>query len=149
VTITSDEMTRFLLSLEQAVDVIFAAVKHAKRGETYIPKVPASRVRDIVELLIGDRKIEISTMGIRPGEKVHEILVSEEEAHRTIQRGDYYVIRPILPELRHDDIEQTGSLPGEFSSENYVMTRQEVADLLERENLMVPDVEQATEELLR
>ena len=93
-------MTRFLLSLDQAVDTIFAAVRGAKRGETYIPHVPSAKVTDIAALLIGDRPIEVVVTGIRPGEKVHEILVSEEECHRTVDRGQYFAIMPILPELR-------------------------------------------------
>src|SRR5438105_11593776 len=56
-------------------------------------------VIDVAKALIGDRKIEIQIVGVRPGEKVHEILISEEEVFRTMQRDDYYVIRPILPEL--------------------------------------------------
>src|SRR5438128_10157468 len=92
VTITTTDMTRFLLSLEQAVDPIFAALRDAARGETYIPRVPSARVTDIAESLIGALTIETVVTGIRPGEKVHEILVSEEEAYRTIERGDYYAI---------------------------------------------------------
>ena len=121
VTITTTDMTRFLLSLEQAVDTIFAAVRGARRGETYIPRVPSARVT-----------------GIRPGEKVHEILVSEEEAYRTVERGDYYVIRPMLPEL----LEGGGAenpLGREYSSADSVMTRDEVAELLARHELMVGD----------
>ena len=70
-----------------------------RRGETYIPRVPSAKVTDIANLLIGNRPIKTIITGIRPGEKIHEILVSEEEAHRTIERGNYYVIQPILPEL--------------------------------------------------
>ena len=99
VTITTSEMTRFLLSLEQAVDTVFAALRGAARGETYIPRVPSAKVIDIAAALVGERKIETIVTGIRPGEKVHEILVSEEEAYRTVERGDYYVIQPMLPEL--------------------------------------------------
>ncbi len=73
-------MTRFLLSLDEAVDTIFAAVAGGGRGETYIPRVPSARVVDIAAALIGDRPIETVVTGIRPGEKIHEILVSEEEA---------------------------------------------------------------------
>ncbi len=87
VTITTPEMTRFLLSLDQAVDTIFAALTEACRGETYIPRVPAARMIDVAAALIGDAAVETVFTGIRPGEKIHEILVSEEEAHRTIARG--------------------------------------------------------------
>src|SRR5262249_25494645 len=99
VTITTMEMTRFLLSLDTAVDTVFAALRDAQAGETYIPRVPSAKVTDVAAVLIADRPIETKITGIRPGEKVHEILVSEEEAFRTFERGEYYVIRPILPEL--------------------------------------------------
>jgi len=103
VTVTLVEMTRFLLSLERAVDTVFAALMEAQRGETYVPKLPAARVIDIARSLIGDRPIDIKVTGIRPGEKVDEIMVSEEEVFRTLEREDYYVIRPILPELAGPD----------------------------------------------
>ena len=80
VTITTSDMTRFLLSLDEAVDTIFAAFRRAGRGETYIPRVPSAKVTDIAAALIGDRPIQTIITGIRPGEKIHEILVSEEEA---------------------------------------------------------------------
>ena len=54
------------------------------------------------KVLVGPRKIEVKILGIRPGEKVHEILVSEEEAFRTVKRGHYYAIRPMLPEVCGD-----------------------------------------------
>jgi len=138
VTITTIEMTRFLLSLEQAVDTVFAAVKEGAPGETYIPRVPSARVTDVATALIGDRKIETAVTGIRPGEKVHEILVSEEEGHRTFERGDYYVIRPMLPELRSSD-DGASALGREYSSSEDVMNCDQVAELLRRHKLMVDD----------
>jgi UDP-glucose 4-epimerase len=99
VTVTMDRMTRFLLTLDRAVDTIFAALTTGEAGDTYIPRAPSAAVMDVAKALIGDRKIAIEIIGVRPGEKVHEILISEEEVFRTIERGDYYVIRPVLPEL--------------------------------------------------
>jgi FlaA1/EpsC-like NDP-sugar epimerase len=138
VTITTTDMTRFLLSLEQAVDTVFAAVREARRGETYIPRVPSARVTDVAAALIGDRQIETQVTGIRPGEKVHEILVSEEEAYRTVARGDYYVIRPMLPELS-DGEEVKEPLGREYSSADDLMTRGQAEELLAKHNLMVGD----------
>ena len=131
-------MTRFLLSLEQAVDTIFAAIREGSRGETYIPRVPSAKVTDVAQALIGDRKIDTAVTGIRPGEKVHEILVSEEEAYRTFERGDYYVIHPMLPEVisAKEDGQPIGK---EYSSVDNVMSCGEVAELLRRHNLMVGD----------
>jgi len=79
VTITTADMTRFLLTLDDAVDTIFAAVSAAARGETYIPRCPSARMTDLAAFLIGDRDVETVITGIRPGEKIHEILLSEEE----------------------------------------------------------------------
>jgi UDP-glucose 4-epimerase len=148
VTITTEDMTRFLLSLEQAVDVILAALSHALPGETYIPQVPASRVTDVAQALIGARDVPIKITGIRPGEKIHEILVSEEEAHRTIARGAYYVIRSILPELQQEAPVET-ALSAEYSSADSLMTAAEVAELLRREKLLVDDGSLTEGELLR
>jgi len=128
VTITLREMTRFLLSLDQAVDTIFAAVRTGLPGETYVPKVPSARVVDIAEVLINGRDVPIEYIGIRPGEKVHEILVSEEECYRTIVRDGYYVIGPVLPELRRMPTELL-AMKGEYSSE-HVTVDQEVLRVL-------------------
>ena len=135
VTITTREMTRFLLSLDQAVDIIFDAVRDAKSGETYIPRVPSARVTDLAEVMIGGRDIEIKITGIRPGEKIHEILVSEEESNRTFRQGDYYVIEPILPELRHParDGKRLGE---EYSSADNLMDRDDLGRLLARHGLL-------------
>jgi len=138
VTITTPDMTRFLLSLNQAVDTIFAAVREAKRGETYIPRIPSAKVTDIAALLIGDRPIQTVVTGIRPGEKVHEILVSEEECHRTVDRGEYYAILPFLPEVRAEAT-FTPALEGEYGSADNVMSLSDLADLLTRQHLLIED----------
>lgn len=125
VTVTLPEMTRFLLSLDRAVDTVFAAVRSGMKGETYVPQVPAANVVDIARALMDEKEVEITFTGIRPGEKVHEIMVSEEECFRTIERDGYYVILPVLPELRRG-LEFTPALSGEYSSMH--------------DNLSVPDL---------
>jgi len=147
VTITTPEMTRFLITLERAVDTVFAALQHGEPGEIYVPQVPSARVIDIADVLIGDRPIKTIITGIRPGEKVHEILVSEEEAHRTTQRGAYYVIVPMLPELRLS-AEIENPLAKEFSSADNVMTQAELDESLRRHRLMVEDSAIFEEDLL-
>lgn len=129
VTITLKEMTRFILSLDKAVDTVFAAIKEGKRGETYIPRCPSANVVDIAALMIGDKNIPIEYTGIRPGEKIHEILVSEEECFRTIERGNYYAIQPVLPELREEDTTQR-SLKQEYSSKDYTLSLDNLGNLL-------------------
>jgi FlaA1/EpsC-like NDP-sugar epimerase len=148
VTITTADMTRFLLSLDQAVDTIFAAYKDANRGETYIPRVPSARVVDIATALIGDRPIKTVVTGIRPGEKLHEILISEEECHRSVDRGSYYAILPMLPELS-DGKEYTAALHNEFSSADNVMPPEDVMKMLHHFRLMLDDNMQEDGELLR
>jgi FlaA1/EpsC-like NDP-sugar epimerase len=135
VTVTAPEMTRFLMSLEQAVDTVFAALLHGQPGEIYVPVVPAAKVVDIASALVGDRDIGIDCTGIRPGEKMHEILVSEEEAPRTVRRGDYFAISSGLPELRGE----TGGPVVEFRSSDVLLELDEVVDLLRRERLMPED----------
>ena len=147
ITITTQDMTRFLLSLDDAVNVIFGAVRGAHRGETYIPRVPSAKVTDIAAILIGDRKLSIKVTGIRPGEKVHEILVSEEEAYRTVSRGTYYCIRSILPEVAGKSTEPL-ALTGEYSSAGSVMPVERLGAFLETHGLLVPEPSEA-DELLR
>ena len=148
VTITTTDMTRFLLSLDQAVDTVFAALSEARRGETYIPRVPSALVADIAASLIGDRPITTEVTGIRPGEKVHEILVSEEECHRTVDRGRYYAILPMLLELR-DGQPVPEVLAREYSSADDVMDRAALDRLLVDHRLTLDDTAGDEAELLR
>jgi FlaA1/EpsC-like NDP-sugar epimerase len=129
VTVTLPEMTRFLLSLDRAVDTVFAAVKSGMKGETYVPQVPAANVVDIARALMDEKEVEITFTGIRPGEKVHEIMVSEEECFRTIERDGYYVILPVLPELRRG-LEFTPVLNGEYSSMHNNLSVPDLRELL-------------------
>lgn len=128
-TVTLPEMTRFLLSLDRAVDTVFAALAEGKNGETYIPKVPAAMITDVAKALMGDKDLPIVYTGIRPGEKVHEIMVSEEECFRTVERNGYYVILPVLPELRDED-EFKQALEGEYSSQDTNVSVEDLRNLL-------------------
>ncbi len=148
VTITTADMTRFLLSLDQAIDTLFAAVRSAKPGETFVPDAPSALVIDIAAALIGDRHIDTSFIGIRPGEKLHEAMVSDEEAPRTRLAGDWYAIRPMLPELS-DGATGKPALSGEFSSEDRVLTAEQTRQLLIDHRLMLKDVNLADGELIR
>jgi FlaA1/EpsC-like NDP-sugar epimerase len=149
VTITTLDMTRFLLSLDDAVSTIFAAVRGAAPGETYVPLVPSARVSDLAQALIGNRPIKLQVVGIRPGEKIHEIMVSEEEAYRTTPRGQWYAIRPMLPELNPEIKDPIPCLEKEYSSADGIMTLEEIGRLLETNKLTLDSVEQEHEELLR
>jgi UDP-glucose 4-epimerase len=141
VTVTVPEMTRFLLSLDQAVDTVFAAIQSAKPGETYIPQAPSATVLNIAKALIEDRTIDIQITGIRPGEKMHEILVSEEEANHCVDRGDYYSILSMLPELSKNNGKEPNALSKEYSSADAVLDLHGTIELLKRYQLTVEDVE--------
>ena len=78
--------------------------------------------------LIGERDISIKTIGVRPGEKIHEILISEEEIHHCVQRGAYYAIQPMLPELRQDSVSEPNALVKEYSSGDDVLDLAGTAD---------------------
>jgi UDP-glucose 4-epimerase len=149
VTITTPDMTRFLLTLNHAVDTIFAAISGGQPGETYVPRAPSSRIVDVAAALIGDRPIETVFTGIRPGEKIHEIMVSEEEAIRTVERGAWYAILPMLPEVCGDR-SGSGCLTKEYSSNDNVLDLEGTRRLLTEHRLMVEDVPKRREgELLR
>lgn len=98
---TDDRMTRFWITLQQAVRFISNATAEMRGGEIFVPKIPSMRLPDLVAALAPQAQVKIT--GIRPGEKLHEQMISRDEAHRTVDRGDHYVIRP--------DIEWAGSNP--------------------------------------
>jgi len=148
VTITTPEMTRFLLTLDDAVDTIFAALQDGLPGDTFIPKAPSALITNVAKALIADRKIEMKITGIRPGEKVHEILISDEEIHRTVDHGKWYSILPMLPEVSGART-GGGCLTREYSSGDNVMSLEETVQVLQRNHLMVEDVLGQEGEVLR
>jgi UDP-glucose 4-epimerase len=131
ITLTDKNMTRFLLTLDQAVDTVFEALQFAAAGETYIPKIKAALIQDVAKALVGSQKIEVVESGIRPGEKMHEIMISEEESLRTISRGEYFAIKSILPEVATASSEPLIEF-AEVSSANYLMSTDEVKKFLEK-----------------
>jgi UDP-glucose 4-epimerase len=138
VTVTSEGMTRFLLTLDAAVDTIFAAARTGRAGETYVPKLPSAYVIDVAKALIGDRKISVKIVGPRPGEKIDEAMVSEEEILRTVDRDGHYVIRPILPELAGDDA-YTPARTTEYTSRETTLTVSDIRELLKSSGGGPPD----------
>ncbi|HEY3077199.1 MAG TPA: polysaccharide biosynthesis protein [Burkholderiales bacterium] len=136
VTLTDPSMTRFLLSLDQAADTVFTALRDARAGETYVPRAPSATVENIARALIGAKSIQTKLIGIRPGEKMHEIMVSEEEAHHCVSRGEYFAILPMLPELRRDAPAEANALSGEFSSADTVLDAKATVELLRRHGLV-------------
>ncbi len=139
VTITDPHMTRFLMSLDGAVDTIFAALSDARRGEIYVPhNMPSANIADLADVLIDGRYVKTSIIGTRPGEKLHEALISEEESSRTVRRGAYYAIQPTLPELQSHD-EDDRFTDHEFNSATTVLDRDELATMIQKHHLTIED----------
>ena len=98
VTLTDTKMTRFVLTLSEAIDLVFRAVEKSVGGEIFVLKIPAALVSDIAKVMMDSlspkKKMPIETIGIRPGEKIHEVLISEAESMRTTEVDSTYVILP-------------------------------------------------------
>ena len=93
-TITDERMTRFWLTLEEGVQFVRKCLPITNGGEIFVPKIPSMRVSDLARAMAPDAKIDI--IGIRPGEKIHEILLTEDEARHTKEYDTYYMIEPEL-----------------------------------------------------
>jgi len=92
-TITHQDMTRFLITLNQAIDLVFKITSIMKGGEIFVPDIPACRIVDLAKVLAG-KKYPIEFTGIRPGEKIHECLIQEDEFRRVEKIENFYVIHP-------------------------------------------------------
>lgn len=93
VTITDEKMTRFLLTLDQGVKFVIKSIENMVGGEIFIPKIPSMKIIDIAKTIAPTSEIKI--VGIRPGEKVHEVLISEAESLNTYEFADMFIIRPL------------------------------------------------------
>jgi UDP-N-acetylglucosamine 4,6-dehydratase len=112
-TLTDDRMTRFWLSLDQGVHFVIKCVEQMHGGEVFVPKIPSMKMTDLAKALAPDARIKV--VGIRPGEKLHEVLISEDEARTTVELDDMYVVQPAEALWFGREWEQTGkSLPDEF-----------------------------------
>ena len=92
--LTHDEMTRFWITLDQGVDFVIKDFQRMQGGEIFVPKIPSTRITDLIEAMSGHKDYEL--VGIRPGEKLHEVMVPEEMAHHSYEFDDHYVITPAI-----------------------------------------------------
>jgi UDP-N-acetylglucosamine 4,6-dehydratase/5-epimerase len=92
ITITDSRMTRFWLTLEHGVRFVVSCIEQMHGGEIFVPKIPSMRLTDMAACIAPG--CEVECIGIRPGEKLHEVLVSEDEARNTVELDDMYVIQP-------------------------------------------------------
>ncbi|MBS4028930.1 MAG: UDP-N-acetylglucosamine 4,6-dehydratase (inverting) [Ignavibacteriales bacterium] len=94
VPITDTRMTRFWITLEQGVNFVLFCLEQMEGGELFVPKIPSMNIMDLAKAITPECKHEI--VGIRPGEKLHEVLVPEDDARRTLEFENYFVIKPEL-----------------------------------------------------
>ncbi|MCB1014237.1 MAG: UDP-N-acetylglucosamine 4,6-dehydratase (inverting) [Acidimicrobiales bacterium] len=94
-TVTDERMTRFWITLDQAVDLVLFALDHAAGGEVFIPKIPSMKVTDLAEAIAPGVPREVT--GIRPGEKLHELLLTADESRHSVETEDVYVVLPEHP----------------------------------------------------
>ncbi len=92
ITVTDERMTRFWLSLEQGVRFTIQCIEDMEGGEVFVPKIPSMRVVDLAQAIAPEAKVEF--IGIRPGEKLHEVLISEDESRHSVELEHMYVVEP-------------------------------------------------------
>jgi FlaA1/EpsC-like NDP-sugar epimerase len=128
--LTSDKMTRFLLTLPNAIKLVFHALQTGKGNEIFVRKSPAANIKDLAEVIleVTKSKSKIKLVPIRPGEKIHETLVQEEEMRRTSEDKEYFTIHP------YGKYENKNAGEKEYTSENTErLNKNEIKKLLQEE----------------
>jgi UDP-N-acetylglucosamine 4,6-dehydratase len=119
ITVTDDRMTRFWLSLEQGVRFVIDCIEQMEGGEVFVPKIPSTTVIDLARAIAPDAEIKV--IGIRAGEKLHEALISEDEARHTIELEKMFVVQPAEASWFGYSWQSKGKTPPEgyfYSSDN-------------------------------
>lgn len=112
ITITDETMTRFWITLEQGVRFVIECIDRMQGGEVFVPKIPSMKITELADIIAPGAKKEV--VGIRPGEKVNEILLTEEEARHAREFDDYFVIEPEYPFWGKDNVKGGKLLPEGF-----------------------------------
>ena len=132
ITITDPRMTRFWLTLEQGVKFVIGCLEQMHGGEIFVPKIPSMRLVDLAETVAPGCEVEY--IGIRPGEKLHEVLVSEDESRQTLETDEMYVIQPAHPWWKSENWAKGKPLPEGFryssDANGRWLTRRELEDLV-------------------
>jgi len=132
ITITDPRMTRFWLTLEHGVKFVINCLEQMHGGEIFVPKIPSMRLLDLAETIAPGCAVE--NIGIRPGEKLHEVLVSEDESRNTLETEEMFVIQPTHPWWRSDNWVHAKPLPEGFryssDANDRWLTRRELEELV-------------------
>jgi len=117
VTITDERMTRFWITLEQGVHFVMRCIEEMQGGEVFVPKIPSMKITDLADVIAPGCEKKI--LGIRPGEKLHEVLLSEDEARHTVEKEDSFVIQPENPSWTREPWSEPNLPDGfRYSSDN-------------------------------
>lgn len=142
VTISDPRMTRFLLTMEQAVRFAVKCIEQMHGGEIFVPKIPSMKLEEIAYAIAPDCEMEI--VGTRPGEKLHEVLVSEDEARDALELDDMYVIRPAHLSSRKENWRHGCPLPEGFrytsDADPDRLTFEELLDLIGEDPPVTPSM---------
>ena len=113
ILLTSEKMTRFLMTMEDAIDLVIYAFINGKNGEIFIKKCQSAKIIDLINAVLSLKKIKnykIKKIGVRPGEKIDETLITVEELSRTIDKKDFFIIKPDIKDLNYKHYYVTGSI---------------------------------------
>lgn len=135
IPLTDEKMTRFIISPDEAVKLIFDALKYSVGGEVFIPRLPAFKITDLIDILKEkhNSKAEIKNIGLRPGEKIHELMINSSEISRTFEFENRYIIKSEIEKYHsfqnkaeYLDNKLDPNLMKEYSSEDNVISKTEI-----------------------
>ena len=112
ITITDENMTRFWITLDQGVYFVIRCIGDMKGGEIFVPKIPSTKITDLADVIAPEAKKKI--IGIRPGEKIHEVLLTTEESRNAKEFDEYFIIKPEFPFWDDQNHKEGKSLPAKF-----------------------------------
>jgi UDP-N-acetylglucosamine 4,6-dehydratase/5-epimerase len=125
IPITDLRMTRFMISLEQSVNIVWHALENMKGGEIYVKKIPSIKVTDIARFIAPNSKFKI--IGIRPGEKIHEQMISAEDSYTTYEYKDYF---KILPKINNWEVDKKRIMNGKIVPKDFIYSSDKNLDWL-------------------
>jgi UDP-N-acetylglucosamine 4,6-dehydratase len=143
ITMTDARMTRFWIALEQGVRFVVRCIEQMHGGEIFVPKIPSMKLTDMAEAIAPGCEVEY--IGIRPGEKVHEVLVSEDEARNTVEMDDMFVIQPNHTWWQAENWKQGKKLCDGFRYASDLntqwLTNEELCEMTETRPVPIPSTE--------
>ncbi len=132
ITITDERMTRFWITLEQGVRFVINCIEKIRGGEVFVPKIPSMRIIDLADVVSPESKRK--KIGIRPGEKIHEILITEQEARHTREFKNYFIIEPDFPFWDRKNYKNGKPVKEDFKyasdSNNWWLTKDELKKMI-------------------